>query len=121
MLCDIGKPIAKLRLVAGGVPLLAGNGRRSDLLGRLSESLVRRAHGVRHERPAVLTATFPASETNAVWNIPSGTDEDIYTLGSATWTRAAGRCSDGHPVPVMIAIHPMVQNGEVTGAVISPR
>lgn len=27
--------------------------------------------------------------------------------------------ADGHPVPVMIAIHPMVQNGEVTGAVIS--
>ena len=81
------------------------------LLGYTSEQVIgQRAHGLfHHSKPD--GSPYPVEECpthNALlFGQVSRNDKEVY------WH------ADGHPVPVMYAVHPVILNGQVSGAVIS--
>lgn len=82
-----------------------------SMLGYAAEQLVgREIHPVIHHSKPDGTA-YPASECPALASLSLGhtvrVDNEVY------WH------ADGHPVPVMYATHPIIQNGRITGSVTS--
>lgn len=81
------------------------------MLGYTAEQLVgREIHPlIHHTKPD--GTVYPASECLALASLNLGhtvrVDNEVY------WH------SDGHPVPVMYATHPIIQNGRITGSVTS--
>jgi len=81
------------------------------MLGYASEQLVGQAiHSmIHHSKPD--GTEYPANECPALASLSLGhtvrVDNEVY------WH------ADGHPVPVMYAAHPIIQNGRITGSVTS--
>jgi PAS domain S-box-containing protein len=81
------------------------------MLGYKPEQVVGRlAHALFHHSKAD-GSRYPSTECPSYHALRQGdkirVDDEVY------WH------ADGHPVPVMYATHPMIQNGEITGAVTS--
>ncbi|MBU1363853.1 MAG: PAS domain S-box protein [Gammaproteobacteria bacterium] len=81
------------------------------ILGYTPEQVVGRlAHTLFHHSKAD-NSPYPSAECPSYKSLRQGdkirVDDEVY------WH------ADGHPVPVMYATHPMLQNGEITGAVTS--
>ncbi|MBP5988006.1 MAG: PAS domain S-box protein [Azonexus sp.] len=81
------------------------------ILGYTQEQVVGRlAHTLFHHSKAD-GSNYPSAECPSYNALRQGdkirVDDEVY------WH------ADGHPVPVMYATHPMIQNGEITGAVTS--
>lgn len=81
------------------------------ILGYTPEQVVGRlAHTLFHHSKAD-NSPYPSAECPSYKSLRQGDkiriDDEVY------WH------ADGHPVPVMYATHPMIQNGEITGAVTS--
>ena len=81
------------------------------ILGYTQEQVVGRlAHTLFHHSKAD-NSPYPSAECPSYKSLRQGdkirVDDEVY------WH------ADGHPVPVMYATHPMIQDGEITGAVTS--